>query len=169
VTYLGHFNYDDPERFEPHPDGLRQVDRMGNPAVNTALIPSPFKDAFNFAEPKDDPKDFAGIIVNQILALDTKFGTCLNGDTSSAAACNPNLGLLASVAVPDILRFARNAPDGYPNGRQPSDRTTDLLITLILNLPSLFNDGTATKAYCNNVFPFLRPPLQPGGAAQLCP
>ena len=70
VTYLGKFNYDDPEKFEAHPEGLKQVDRMGNPAVNTALIPGPLKDAFNFAQPKDDPKDFAAVILKQILNLD---------------------------------------------------------------------------------------------------
>jgi len=52
VTYLGDFRPDDPEHFEKHPEGLRQVDRMGNPAVNTALIRADLKDAFNFAEPK---------------------------------------------------------------------------------------------------------------------
>jgi hypothetical protein len=158
VTYLGNFGSDDPEKFEAHPEDLRQVDRMGNPAVNTALIRADLKDAFNFGEPKDDPKDFTRPILAQILALDTKFGTCTNGDTSSAAKCNPNVPLLASLAVPDVLRFTTDAPDGYPNGRLPSDRTTDLLIQLIFNLSS-FTDGTTQKTYCP-AFPFLRPPLQ---------
>ena len=184
VTYLGDFEPDDADKFEKlladnfsngahgrdaagflrdvldrrHQEKLRQVDRMGNPAVNTALIPGPLKDAFNFGEPKDDPKDFANVILNQILTLDKKFGTCQMGNTSSAAACNPNVPLLASVAVPDVLRFTTDAPDGYPNGRLPSDRTTDLLIQLILNLSS-FTDGTPQKTYCPS-FPFLRPPLQ---------
>jgi len=127
VTYLGNFNFDEPEKFEGHPEALRQVDRMGNPAVNTALIPAALKDSFNFGEPKDDPKDFAAVILDQILTLDKKFGTCPPTATS-AAACNPNVPLLASVAVPDILRFASNAADGYPNGRQPADRTTDQVI-----------------------------------------
>jgi hypothetical protein len=66
--------------------------------------------------------------------------------------------LAASVAVPDVLEFTSDAPDGYPNGRLPSDRTTDLPIQLIPNLPS-FTDGTQTKTYCPT-FLFLRPPLQ---------
>src|SRR5215212_6319757 len=98
---------------------------MGNPAVNTALIPGPKKDDFNFGQPQNDPTNFAGIIVNQILTLDKKFGTC-----------DPNIPQLAAVAVPDVLRFASNAPDGYPNGRQLFDRTTDLLISLILQIPN---------------------------------
>jgi hypothetical protein len=176
VTYLGHFNYDDPERFEPNPDGLRQVDRMGNPAVNTALIPGPLKDAFNFAEPKNDPKDFAGAIVNQIKTLDQKF--CPNLPPACTTP-NPFIPLLASVAVPDVLRFASNLPDGYPNGRQLTDPTTDILISLILQVVDgagnpAFTDGTQPKPTCPS-FPFLNPPLQLSGTppyqvqVQSCP
>jgi hypothetical protein len=151
---------------------LQQVDRMGNPAVNTALIPAALKDSFNFGNPHDDAKDFAAVILKQILGLDQKFGTCPPTATS-AAACNPNVPLLASVAVPDILRFASSLPDGFPNGRRPADRTTDVLISLILQIPG-FTDGTAAKIYCSS-FPFLGPPLQLSGSApfevspQSCP
>jgi Domain of unknown function (DUF4331) len=82
-------------------------------------------------------------------------GTCQHPGTTDPASCNPNVPLLTAVLVPDILRFTSDAPDGYPNGRLPSDRTSDLLIRLILNLSS-FTDGTATKTYCPT-FPFLRP------------
>jgi hypothetical protein len=167
-------------------NSLSQVDRMGNPAVNTALIPGPRKDDFNFGKPADDPNKFAAVILAQILNLDAKFGTCKNGNTTGAAgcgstpllqcavACNPNVPQLAAVAVPDVLRFASNAPDGYPNGRQLFDRTTDLLISLILQIPN-FTDGTDVKQYClpqpdkhgklhhkqqAAVFPYLGPPLQ---------
>ena len=182
VTYLGNFNYDDPEKFEAHPEALKQVDRMGNPAVNTALISAPFKDAFNFGEPKDDAKNFTGVIANQILTLDGRFHTCANGSTSgaiaacndpktlpacltAASACNPNLSLLASLAIPDVLRFASNVADGYPNGRRLADHTTDLLIQLIVQTDRLtppispFSDGTQPKQSCPS-FPFLAPPLQ---------
>jgi hypothetical protein len=164
VTYLGNVDADDNDRDHDHnrsdahrEHDLRQIDRMGNPAVNTALIPAPLKDAFNFGVPQNDARDFAGAILGQILALDKKFGTCPPTATS-AASCNPNVPLLASVAVPDILRFASNLPDGYPNGRQLADRTTDILISLILQLPG-FTDGTSAKTYCS-VFPFVGPPLQ---------
>src|SRR5262249_4081901 len=103
VTYLAPLPQNNTPRFLRPPGRLDQVDRMGNPAVNTALIPAALKDSFNFGEPQNDAADFAQIILNQILALDQKFGTCPPGATS-AAACNPNVPLLASVAVPDILR-----------------------------------------------------------------
>jgi Domain of unknown function (DUF4331) len=157
VTYLGHFRPDDLERFERHPEHLRQVDRMGNPAVNTALIPAALKDAFNFGQPKNDARDFAGVILNQILTLDKRFGTCPQNETN-VLNCNPNVPLLAALAVPDVLHFASNVPDGYPNGRRTADRTTDLLISLIVQVPG-FTDGTAAKQSCPT-FPFLAPPLQ---------
>jgi uncharacterized protein DUF4331 len=160
ATYLGDFRFDDPERFERHPEGLRQVDRMGNPAVNTALIPAALKDAFNFAQPKDDAKNFAGVILNQILTLDKRFGTCPQSETN-VLNCNPNVPLLAALAVPDVLHFASNVPDGYPNGRRTADRTTDLLISLIVQVPG-FTDGTSAKQSCP-AFPFLAPPLQLNG------
>ena len=50
--------------------------------------------------------------------------------------------------MPDTLKFALNFADGFPNGRQQADRTTDLLISLILQIPN-FTDGTATKTYCS--------------------
>ena len=160
VTYLGHFHKHEIERFERHVDGLRQVDRMGNPAVNTALIPGALKDAFNFGQPKDDAKNFAGVILNQILAIDKKFGTCPANETN-VLNCNPNVPLLAALAVPDVLHFAGNVPDGYPNGRRTADRTTDLLISLIVNVPG-FTDGTASKPSCAT-FPYLAPPIQLAG------
>lgn len=181
VTYLGNVDTGDDDhdrdhghnKFDAHRDhDLRQIDRMGNPAVNTALIPAPLKDAFNFGIPQTDAKDFAGAILTQILTLDKKFGTCPPTATS-AASCNPNVPLLASVAVPDILRFASSLPDGYPNGRQLADRVLDVLISLILQLPG-FTDGTAAKTYCS-VFPFAGPPLQLSGSTpfqvspQSCP
>ena len=111
------------------------------------------------------------MIANQILTLDTSFGTC--SSATSAASCNPNVPLLASVAVPDTLKFAINISDGFPNGRQLFDRTTDLLIRLILQTDKLgapnFSDGTSAKHYCLHsidfpndpiAFPFLAPPLQ---------
>lgn len=168
VTYLAPLTDNAASKFLRPRGHLDQVDRMGNPAVNTALIPAALKDAFNFGQPQTDAADFAQVILNQILALDKKFGTCPPTATS-AAACNPNVPLLASVAVPDILRFASGIADGYPNGRRPADRTTDVLISLILQIPG-FTDGTSAKTYCSG-FPFLGPPLQLSGSApfQLAP
>jgi Domain of unknown function (DUF4331) len=137
-----HFDIDIFQRLTEH---SRQIDRMGNPAVNTALIPPALKDAFNFGQPRDDPTDFAPAILNTL----RNFGT-------SAA----NTAILASVAVPDTLKYDTTQADGYPNGRQLKDRIIDILLTLILNAPT--TDGTApeqaNRPY-GSTFPFLEPPL----------
>jgi hypothetical protein len=138
----------------PSPD-LQQVDREGNPAVNTALIPPPLKDAFNFGIPENDPRDFAPVILQTL----KKFGT---------SAVNTNI--LASVAVPDTLKFDLSQPDGFPNGRRLQDRVIDILLALILNLDlnNLYTnfpegvDRTRSKQAAKNylsTFPFAGPPL----------
>ena len=123
---------------------LEQVDRMGNPAVNTALIPPALKDAYNFGIPQNDARDFAPAIL-QTLA---NFGT-------NAA----NTATLAAVAVPDTLKFDVTKPDGFPNGRKLGDRVIDILLTLILNTPT--TDGTpGNDVPFLQEFPYLAPPHQ---------
>ncbi|MBV8779605.1 MAG: DUF4331 family protein [Alphaproteobacteria bacterium] len=150
ATYLGDLrfqDFDDHGRFKDIDDrglgGLRQVDRMGNPAVNTALIPPNLKDAFNFGKPEDDARDFAPTTLATLAKFHTPAAT---------------VSLLASVAVPDTLKFDTSQPDGYPNGRRLADRVTDLLISLIVNIPG-FTGGNAVKTYLA-AFPFAGPPLQ---------
>lgn len=123
---------------------LEQRDRMGNPAVNTALISPPLKDAYNTAIPENDPRDFAPVILKSL----DNFGT------------NPqNTQILASVAVPDTLKFDVSKPDEYPNGRRLSDDVIDTLLTLIFNGPT--SDGVnGNDAAFLDTFPYLAPPHQ---------
>jgi Domain of unknown function (DUF4331) len=153
-TYLGR---EEKENGQGQPQNFRQLDRMGNPLVNDMMIPPALADAFNFAEPKDDAKTFGRVMADWIVALDRKFGTCRPG-TAAPESCNPNLPFIQSLVIPETLKFAENLPDGYPNGRAPTDRATDILISLILQLPG-FTDGTSAKPLCT-AFPYLHPPLQ---------
>ena len=145
-----------------------QVDRMGNPGVNTVLIPAALKDAFNFGTPNNDAKDFGPIIAANLIRY---------GVNQTAV-----LPALATAAIPDTLKFDTALPDGYlqvpPNGRQLGDRTTDFLLTLFFNVPgspgtqhpggvtcpgvaeTAFSDCTHPKVYLTE-FPYLGPPLQP--------
>ena len=170
VTYLGDLRNDEDTRGDlrhddhgKHLGELRQVDRMGNPGVNTALISTPFKDAFNFGLPQNDVRDFAPIIAGNLI----RYGV----DQTNV------LPALATAAIPDTLKFDTTLADGYlqvpPNGRQLTDRTTDFLLTLFFNVkvpthatsPCLvaqtaFSDCTAPKVPLS-AFPFVGPPLQP--------
>src|SRR5262249_4573889 len=103
------------------------IDRMGNPAVNVALIPFARKDEYNHATTQDDANGrFAGDIVSTLKALGTN-------DT--------NIGILASVVVAkgDFLHVDVSVPNsgqgggdnagaGFPNGRRLKDDTIDTIL-----------------------------------------
>jgi hypothetical protein len=129
---------------------FRQIERMGNPAVSTVLISKPNKDLFNLGEPKDDAANFAGDIVSHLRA----FGT---NDT--------NIGILASVAVPDTLKFDPSQPSHFPNGRALADDVVDTLLFFIFNQPvdpSTASDGvSANDVPFLTDFPYVAPPHQP--------
>jgi len=147
-----------------------QVDRMANPAVNTALIPFPDKNEYNASTPVDDVRGkFAGDIVGTLKALGTS---------------NANIGVLANVAVVhgDYLRLnlaTRNTSigvgangvgenvttpgyTGYPNGRRPGDDTINTLLYFIGNQnPAIQEAVNHNDVPLAGTFPFFAPPHQP--------
>ena len=142
-----------------------QVDRMANPAVNTALIPFPDKNEYNASTPVDDARGkFAQDIVGTLTAL---------GTSSS------NIGVLANVAVlhGDYLRLDLSKPNasvgfgenitttgytGYPNGRRPGDDTINTLLYFIGNQnPAIQEAVNQNDVPLGSTFPFFAPPHQP--------
>jgi hypothetical protein len=125
-----------------------QIDREGNPLVNTGFIPESLNDAFDLGQPQNDARDFGATITGSL----TRYGV------------DPTvLPVLTNALIPNTLKFNTALPDGYlnvpPNGRQLTDRTTDFLLTLAFNVNG-FTDGTASKVYLGT-FPYLGPPIQP--------
>jgi hypothetical protein len=126
---------------------FRQVERMGNPAVNTALIPLDLKDLFNVGRPANDAKHFADTIVDSLTALGT--------DSTS-------IGILASVAVPDTLKFDLSGPDGFPGGgRLLQDDVIDTLFFFIFNQVQVPDGVDANDKDFLTGFPYLAEPHQP--------
>ncbi len=142
---------------------FRNVDRMGIPAVATALVPFAKKNAYNAAKTTDDAK---GVFAPDIVATLTALGTT-----------NPYTTILASVAVAngDILRLNLTipntgigrglpptaAPDAFPNGRRVHDDVIDILLTLIANGNQLGDNVDANDVPFRAEFPFLAPSHQP--------
>lgn len=137
------------------------IDRMGIPAVNTALIPFARKNEYNRATTQDDAAGkFAGDIVGTLTALGT-----------DAA----HVGILASVAVAkgDMLHLdtskANSGPQGgtvagagFPNGRRPADDVIDTLLFLITNEGLTTGDHVnANDVSFRDAFPFFAPSHQP--------
>lgn len=140
-----------------------QVDRTAIPAVNTALIPFPRKNEYNANTPVQDAAGlFAGSIVGTLTALGTN---------------QANINILASVAVPDILRLNLATPNtsvgfgerittpgytGFPNGRRPGDDTIDTLLYFITNQAILMGDNVnSNEVPIPNTFPFMPITNQP--------
>ena len=142
---------------------LVQVDRMGIPAVNTALVPFARKNAYNAATPVDDANGkFAADIVGTLKALGTN---------------SQYIGILANVAVAngDYLRLdlskansgpggGNNAGAGFPNGRRPADDTIDTILTLVANGVAQGDNVNSNDVPLGNSFPFFAPPQQPRAA-----
>jgi len=144
---------------------FRQVERMGNPAVNVALIPFNRKDEHNFATPVDDANgQFADDIVATLKALGTN---------------DANIAILADVVVTngDYLRLDLTKPNnslgveeritdpgyvGFPNGRRLGDDTVDVLLYFITNQTILTGDNVnSNDVPLGDKFPYFAPSQQP--------
>ncbi len=139
------------------------VDRMGNPAINVALIPFPRKNEYNRASAQDDADGrFAGDIIGTLTALGTNA---------------TNIGILAQVAVVrgDFLRLnlnqansgpggGNNTGAGFPNGRRLGDDTIDTILFFVANQHPLGDNVNANDVPLRNLFPFFAPSQQPRDA-----
>jgi hypothetical protein len=145
---------------------FRVVDRMGNPAINVALIPFNLKDNYNATIPRSDA---AGKFVPAILDTITQ----LRLNTSAA-----NIGILAGIAVSrgDILQLdttlansgpngGDNANVGFPNGRRLKDDVIDTILTVLNNNAPLGDGVGASDVLPASTFPFVALPQQPRGTS----
>jgi hypothetical protein len=125
--------------------GGNQADRMGRPAINTALIASARKDDFNLGLPVNDPANFGAEVRARIEAL--------NGGNATHAANT------AGVLLPDVLTFDTANAGGFLNGRRLADDVIDAELTLLTNSATPIGDGVNMndKAFLN-VFPYLAAP-----------
>ena len=119
----------------------RQFDRVGRPAINTALIPSSLKDAFNLGQPVNDPEDFGATVQATIESL--------NGGDSETAE------ILTGILLPDVLTVDLNDPAGFLNGRGLADDVIDAELSLLTN-GAVEGDGVdANDVPFPGTFPYL--------------
>lgn len=147
-----------PSRFAS--PSFTDVDRMGNPAINVALIPYPRKNEYNLGTPADDANGrYAASIVGTLTALGTNA---------------TNIGILATVAVSkgDYLHLdltkansgpggGTNAGAGFPNGRRLADDTIDTILFFVANQNVLGDSVNANDVPLRDVFPFFGFSQQP--------
>lgn len=133
-----------------------RVDRMGMPAVSTALIGAARKNAYNDASPADDVGTPG--FVPDLAATLTGLHTALDGDLTALtlAPCSmvetvdtmtpfgvlpecfgqPVAGTgsppVAALVLPDTLGIDPSIASGFPNGRQLDDAVIDVVLSIIL-------------------------------------
>src|SRR5262249_46481611 len=131
------------------PGGV-QFDRMGRPAINTAVgfaqplsgLPS-IQDTFNSLTPADDP----GLVTAAAHRINLAFGLAMDKALS-----------LAGVLLPDVLTFNITNRGGFLNGRRLPDDVIDAELNLLTG-GALTSDRVVNDSVFSNSFPYLGPPL----------
>ncbi len=144
---------------------LVQIDRMGNPAVNVALVPFSRKNGYNGSTTADDA---AGKFSADITATLTALGT---------NAANQNILAALAITNGDFVRLdvtkantglqGGSGANGYPNGRRLGDDVIDTLLTIITNGGVTTDNVDDNDVPYGNTFPFLAPTQQPFAPATL--
>lgn len=156
-----------------------RVDRMGMPAIATAVITS--KDAYNEGDPADDANlAFAGEIVTNVDGLHAALDDDLTGLNLVPCTVNPEnpfdaatsscITQAAPLVVPDTLKIDITAASGFPNGRLLTDPVIDVTLAVVLlelgangqNATSLVgvNPPANDKAFLSST-PYLATPHRP--------
>jgi hypothetical protein len=115
------------------PEQMVQLDRMGMPAIATAVISADMKDAYNEASPFIDAMDtFVPDIVANVIGLHTALDDDLVG--AGLVPCEPNLcaAQAAPLVIPDTLKIDVSQPAGFPNGRRLQDPVVDITLAVVL-------------------------------------
>ena len=119
-----------------------QVDRVGRPAINTALIPSAKKEAFNVGAPADDQASFDADVEASITGL---------SDAANATA-------LSAILLPDVLTYDSGNSGGFLNGRKLADDVIDAELNL-LSAGAVTGDGVDMNDVAfRGAFPYLAGP-----------
>ena len=122
-----------------------QFDRIGRPAINTAVTPGPLKNLYNVTQPFDDARRYTGPFVETI--------TALSGDAEYART-------VAGVLLPDVLTVDFSQPVDYLNGRGLADDVIDVSLGVLTN-GGLESDGVdGNDSAFRDVFPYLARPFR---------
>ncbi|TNE92355.1 MAG: DUF4331 domain-containing protein [Deltaproteobacteria bacterium] len=113
------------------PTAYVRVDRVGMPAINTAVITS--KDDYNAADPTDDANgDFVSEITANVTAVHTALDDDLTGLSLTPCAAAACVAQAAPLVVPDTLKIDTTQPAGFPNGRLLADPVVDVTLAVVL-------------------------------------
>lgn len=143
-----------------------QVDRMAIPTINTALIPTDTKGAFNLGTPATDVVTYGATAeaTTQGLrdAVDAVLGAQDGGPLGSLTAAD-----VSGALIPDIVSIDFSQPVAFPNGRQLADDVIDAALGIVLNRGGAAGVSDAVDANDRaflGTFPYLAAPWIAEGA-----
>jgi len=139
-----------------------QIDRMAIPAINTALIPTAQKEAFNKADPANDVANYRAVAQGTITGL----RAAVNAVSGFPGEDSPGVpaATLASVLIPDVVTINFANAVAFPNGRRLTDDVTDAAVGLVLNRGNVLgggpglSDGITNDSVFSSTFPYLAAP-----------
>ena len=115
------------------PENMVQLDRMGMPAVATAVISADLKDSYNESSPLLDAEGtFVDDIVKNVTGLHTALDDDLTGLGLTPCMAQACVNQAAPLVVPDTLQIDVNMPAGFPNGRRLEDKVVDITLAVVL-------------------------------------
>lgn len=118
---------------ETPPEQLVQLDRMGMPAIATAVISKDLKDNYNASTPSDDAAStFVPDIVMNVVGLHTALDDDLMALKLVPCAKDTCVAQAAPLVVPDTLQIDVSKKTGFPNGRGLSDPAIDITLAVVL-------------------------------------
>jgi hypothetical protein len=162
--------------------GFTQVDRMGVPGINVALVPYNHKNSYNGGTTIDDGK---GKFFADIAGTLTALGTTNDPGNQEPMALSVLAGVAGLPSGPaplpkgtppgtgDYLRLdtshvnsgpggGNNTGAGFPNGRRLQDDVIDVILHFVTNGVSVNGDNVnANDKALRDLFPFLAAPNQP--------
>jgi len=121
---------------------LAQVDRAGHPTINPFINPDYAKEAYNAGHPAQD-------VATYLEPWSKLFQD--NGYTPEAASA------AAHTVLPDILRYNRDHPAAYPNGRGLTDDVFTTRMAFLSN-GKVTSGGVPPHADLTSDFPYLGTP-----------
>lgn len=136
---------------------LVQVERMGIPTINTALMPADKKDAFNQGEPKNDIANFRSIAQSTITGLRAAVDPVLGAENGGPLG-NLSPADVAGALIPDVVTINFASAVQFPNGRRLEDDVIDIALGVVLNrgLSAGVSDGiNANDKTFLTTFPYL--------------